>query len=107
MESFKNFLNNKYVRFLKNLYFLITFFFIVWMIFLDVNSFMFHNKLNKEVENLMEMKKKLENDISKDQKLIEYLKKDSNYEAFARENFYMRRDNEDIYIIEFKDSINK
>lgn len=77
------------------------------MIFLDVNSFMFHNKLNKEVENLMEMKKKLENDISKDQKLIEYLKKDSNYEAFARENFYMRRDNEDIYIIEFKDSINK
>ncbi|MAV80678.1 MAG: septum formation initiator [Flavobacteriales bacterium] len=107
MESFKNFLNNKYVRFLKNLYFLITFFFIVWMIFLDVNSFMFHNKLNKEVEDLMEMKKKLENDISKDQKLIEYLKKDSNYEAFARENFYMRRDNEDIYIIEFKDTLNK
>jgi len=107
LESFKNFLNNKYVRFLKNLYFLITFFFIVWMIFLDVNSFMFHNKLNKEVEDLMEMKKKLENDISKDQKLIEYLKKDSNYEAFARENFYMRRDNEDIYIIEFKDTLNK
>lgn len=77
------------------------------MLFLDVNSFMFHNKLSKEVEGLIEMKKKLENDISKDQKLIEYLKNNSNYEAFARENFYMRKDNEDIYIIEFKDSLNK
>ena len=77
------------------------------MLFLDVNSFMFHNKLNKEVEGLLEMKKKLENDILKDQKLIEYLKNNSNYEAFARENFYMRKDNEDVYIIEFKDSLNK
>lgn len=77
------------------------------MLFLDVNSFMFHNELNKEVKNLIKIKKKLENDISKDQKLIEYLKNNSNYEAFARENFYMRRDNEEIYIIEFKDSLNK
>ena len=77
------------------------------MLFLDVNSFMFHNELNKEVKNLIKIKKKLENDISKDQKLIEYLKNNSNYEAFARENFYMRKDNEDIYIIEFKDSLNK
>ena len=77
------------------------------MLFLDVNSFMFHNELNKEVKNLIKIKKKLENDISKDQKLIEYLKNNSNYEAFARENFYMRRDNEDIYVIKFKDSLNK
>lgn len=77
------------------------------MLFIDVNSFMFHNKLNREVKDLIEMKKKLENDISKDQKLIDYLKNNSNYEAFAREIFYMRRDNEDIYIIEFKDSLNK
>ena len=77
------------------------------MLFLDVNSFMFHNELNKEVKNLIKIKKKLENDISKDQKLIEYLKNNSNYEAFARENFYMRKDNEDIYVIKFKDSLNK
>ena len=77
------------------------------MLFIDVNSFMFHNKLNREIKDLIEMKKKLENDISKDQKLIDYLKNNSNYEAFAREIFYMRRDNEDIYIIEFKDSLNK
>tara|TARA_B100001057_G_scaffold490076_1_gene577623 strand:- start:374 stop:607 length:234 start_codon:yes stop_codon:yes gene_type:complete len=77
------------------------------MLFLDVNSFMVHNKLNKEVKDLIETKKKLEIDISKDQKFIEYLKNKDNYEAFARENFFMKKDSEEIYVIEFKDSLDK
>ena len=28
-----------------------------------------------------------------------------NYEAFAREKFFMKKEGEEIYIIEFKDSI--
>jgi hypothetical protein len=28
-----------------------------------------------------------------------------NYEAFAREKFFMKKDNEEIYIIEFKDTL--
>ena len=40
-----------------------------------------------------------------DKKLIKDLQNIDNYEAFARENFYMKKDNEEIYIIEYKDSL--
>ena len=39
------------------------------------------------------------------QKLIDDLKNPDNYEAFAREKFFMKKKDEEIYIIEFKDSI--
>ena len=38
-------------------------------------------------------------------KLIKDLNDIDNYEKFARENFYMKKDDEEIYIIEYKDTI--
>jgi len=49
--------------------------------------------------------KKLKKEIENDQKLIDDLKDPDNYEAFAREKFFMKKKDEEIYIIEFKDSI--
>ncbi|MBT7553825.1 MAG: septum formation initiator family protein [Flavobacteriaceae bacterium] len=75
------------------------------MLFMDTNSFMFHEQLNSEINQLIEQKKKLEIEIDIDKKLIKDLQNIDNYEAFARENFYMKKDNEEIYIIEYKDSL--
>ena len=36
-------------------------------------------------------------------KKIKELKNDDRVEKYAREKYYMKRDNEDIYIIEFED----
>ena len=76
------------------------------MLFIDVNSYLFHRELNREIKELEMRKKTLEEDIKKDINLLEYLKNDENYEAFARE-FFMRKENEDVYITEIQDSIEK
>ena len=75
------------------------------MLFMDTNSFLFHKELNAEINNLKEQKKKLKIEIEKNIKIIEDLNNIDNYEAYAREKFFMKKDNEEIYIIEFKDSI--
>lgn len=79
--------------------------FIIWMIFLDTNSYLIHNRLNSEIEQLIIKKENLKKEIEKDKKFINDMKDLDKYEAFARENFYMKKDGEEIYIIEYKDSI--
>ncbi len=72
---------------------------------MDANSYLFHKELNAEINSLKEQKKRLKIEIEKDKKLIEDLNDMDNYEAFAREKFFMKKDNEEIYIIEFKDTL--
>jgi len=72
---------------------------------MDANSYLFHRQLNKEINDLKEQKRLLEIEIKNDKKLIEDLNDLDNYEAFARENFFMKKENEEIYIIEFQDSL--
>jgi cell division protein FtsB len=79
--------------------------FIIWMIFLDTNSYLIHSRLNSEIEQLIIKKENLKKEIEKDKKFINDMKDLDKYEAFARENFYMKKDGEEIYIIEYKDSI--
>ena len=90
---------------MTNIYVAITIVFLIWMIFFDVNSFLSHYQLNSEINELKEQKKNLEIEIEKDKKLIEYLKDMDNYEAFAREKYYMKKKDEEIYIIEYADSL--
>ena len=90
---------------MTNIYVAITIIFLMWMIFFDVNSFLSHYQLNSEINELKEQKKNLEIEIEKDKKLIEYLKDMDNYEAFAREKYYMKKKDEEIYIIEYADSL--
>jgi cell division protein FtsB len=82
-----------------------SFIFIIWMIFLDTNSYLIHNRLNSEIEQLIIKKENLKKEIEKDIKFINDMKDLDKYEAFARENFYMKKDGEEIYIIEYKDSL--
>jgi len=90
----------------KNIYIIIFIIFAVWMIFFDGNSLLIHREVNKDINKL-----KKENDyyikgIEKDDKEIKEILDSNGLETFARENYYMKKDNEDIYIIEYQDSIN-
>ena len=82
-----------------------SFIFIIWMIFLDTNSYLIYNRLNSEIEQLIIKKENLKKEIEKDIKFINDMKDLDKYEAFARENFYMKKNGEEIYIIEYKDSL--
>jgi cell division protein FtsB len=83
-------------------------FFIVWMLFLDNTSYMEQRILNKQLNELEDNKKYYQNEIKKDDENIKLLKNPDQIEKYAREKYYMKRDSEDIYIIEFEnDSLNE
>jgi len=93
------------LKYFKNIFVLITLGFIFWMLFLDSNSFLIHKDLNEEISDLENEKEYYRKEIIKDNKAIKELKKEEGLEKFAREAYYMKRENEDIYIIEYADSL--
>ena len=101
---------NKYKRFLKpfkNIFLLILIVFSVWMLFFDSNSWFIHNELNNDIDDLENEKKYYEKEIKQDDKEIKKLSNEEGLEKFGRENYHMKKDNEEIYLIEYEDSIVK
>lgn len=98
-------LTDKYPVFkiLSNKYVIVTVFFIVWMLFLDNTSYMDHRVLNDQIDELESNKNYYQDEIKKDEENIKLLKNPDQIEKYAREKYYMKRDSEDIYIIEFEE----
>jgi cell division protein FtsB len=104
----KNPLNKLYIKYpwlkyVSNSYILIGLFFAIWMIFLDDYSTLNHRILNKEINELQTNKEYYQNEILKDESEIKHLNNPDYIEKYAREKYFMKRENEDIYIIEFED----
>ena len=99
-------------KFLKNLksligksyfkYLLILLAFMVWMTFLDTNSLLIHAELNREIKKLKNKRNALNEEILKDRTLIKKLDNVDSLEHFAREEYNLKKENEDIFIIEFQ-----
>lgn len=97
-----------WLKFLSNKYLLILLFFGAWMVFLDNYSLLDHRVLDKQIQELEDNKKYYKEEISKDSRNIKLLKNPTQVEKYAREKYYMKKENEDIFIIEFEqDSIKK
>lgn len=103
MARLKN--KGKYLKPFKNWFAIILVGFVVWMIFFDANSWFIHNELNNEIDDLEDEKEYYNREIDKDKKAIKKLKTEEGLEKFAREEYYMKRDDEEIYIIEYEDSL--
>jgi len=102
--------NSKYKRLLKpfkNVFLLILIVFSVWMLFFDSNSWFIHHELNKDIDKLEEEKKYYQNEIKKDNKEIKKLSTEEGLEKFGRETYNMKKEGEEIYLIEYEDSIAK
>lgn len=104
--KFKEFRKNRVVKFISNKYFILTFLFIIWMLFFDENSYLNHRELNEEIEELEDASDYYRKEIKRDSNVIENLNNKDSLEKYAREQYKMKRDNEDIYIIEY-DSLKK
>ncbi|WP_115462437.1 FtsB family cell division protein [Winogradskyella aurantiaca] len=97
----------KYLKPFKNLYVLALIVFAVWMLFFDTHSYLLHRELNEEIEDLENEKTYYKGEMTKDRKAIKELSTEAGVEKTARETYYMKKPNEDIYIIEYEDSIPK
>ena len=103
MAKFKK----KYLKPFKNFYLIVLIGFAIWMLFIDTHSLLLHRDLNKDIEDLENEKTYYINEIKKDQKAIKSLSTEEGVEKVARETYYMKKPKEEIYIIEYEDSIPK
>tara|TARA_B100001113_G_C21110176_1_gene622833 strand:- start:2328 stop:2558 length:231 start_codon:yes stop_codon:yes gene_type:complete len=71
------------------------------MIFFDSNSILVHNELNNDINDLNNQKEYYKNEIERDNIELNQIKTDSGLEKYAREKLFMKRDNEEIFIIEY------
>lgn len=94
---------NRWFRIASNKYLLVLLAFIFWMLFLDSNSWLIHRELDLEIDDLEKNKDYYLNEISKDKSIIENLDDSLELEKFARREYFMKRDNEEIFIVEFKE----
>jgi cell division protein FtsB len=96
-----------FLKIFGNRYVLVIIFATVWLIFLDNYSYFEHRVLDKEIQELEENKEYYIQEIKKDSTSIKQLNNSDQTEKYAREKYYMKRDKEDIYIIEFEDDVPK
>ena len=99
--TLKQLKNNKTIRFFSNRYVLIFIVFLVWMTFFDENSFLIDHEFNKEIDKLETDKDFYQTEINTDKKKIEKLEDPEQLDKYAREEYNMKKENEDIYIIEY------
>ena len=92
-------------KWISNKYVLILILFFVWMFFFDTNSWFIHKELNDDIRDLEDNKEFYKEEIQQDKKFIEKMKDSNEQEKFAREKYFLKKEGEDIYIIEHQDSI--
>ena len=105
MNVLKKIKNSKWFKVTGNIYVLIITIFVSWMLFFDSNSLLTHLELKQEINKLEKQKEHLQKEIDQDKKTIKSLRNDKGIEKFAREEYFLKKDNEEIYIIEYEDSL--
>lgn len=71
------------------------------MFFFDENSFLNHQEFNREIDKLKTEREYYKSEIYKDSVLVKKLENNQELEKFAREKYNMKKDNEEIYLIEY------
>ena len=103
--NLKQIRESKWFKIGTNIYVLVSAFFIIWMLFFDTNSFRILWSLESKIEDLERQKEELARQIQVDRRFIEKLSDSIELEKFGRENYYLKKADEDIFIIEFRDSL--
>ena len=103
--NLKEIRNSSWFKLGTNIYLLVSVFFIVWMLFFDTNSFRILWSLESKIDDLEQQKKELIRQIDEDRLMIQKLSDSIELEKFGREQYYLKKVDEDIFIVEFKDSV--
>ncbi len=105
----KEILNKSFKAVVKNKFLITGAIFFIWIALFDPSSWYDRNRLKKEKAKLESEKAFYMQKIISDSLSLQELKTNNdNLEKFARENYLMKKENEDIFIIvESEDSIKK
>lgn len=88
------------LKILRSKYFIAAMIFLVWVSLFDENNLIERYQLIKELKQTEKDKKYYRHRIEEDAARLRELKtNDDNLEKFAREQYLMRKDNEDVFII--------
>jgi cell division protein FtsB len=86
--------------FLRNKYLLTIIIFVIWVVLLDSNNLISQHKVMKDLKKLRAEKEYYVQRIEEDKRKLHELKTDDqNLEKFAREQYRMKKPDEDLYII--------
>jgi cell division protein FtsB len=84
----------------RNKYFLATVAFAMWMLFFDKNDMMSQYEYRSQANKLQEEKEYFEKETAQVKKDLNELNTNLNTaEKFAREKYFMKKDNEDVFVI--------
>ncbi len=84
----------------RNIFFLTGFAFAVWMMFFDENNLLVQYNRRHELVSLQKKSSFYKQEITKvTQQYKELTTSPESQEKFARENYMMKKDNEDVFII--------
>lgn len=95
---------SKAVKFLRkyilNKYFITVLAFLVWMIFFDSTSFLVINELNQEIDKYEKQLSYYKDEYQKNDDFYKKLMNNKDEkEKYARENYFMKKPNEEIFIL--------
>ncbi len=98
----KRWRNTTWFRILSNKYIFAILVFVFWMAFLDRNGIGLHMELNDRIDDLEEAKAFYETELEQNRRELEELESDpEKLEKFAREKYWMHKDGEEVFLIEF------
>lgn len=90
----------RYLKILKNKYFIVTLFIVTWMTFFDSNNFIHRIQNKLELQELKQDKRYYQQKIKETrQNKKELIQNKETLEKFAREQYFMKKEDEDVYVI--------
>ena len=88
----------------RNKYLLAFILFFAWIVFFDDNSIVSHQQNKQRLHELIEQKEYYKERIASDKQKLEDLKSGvADLEKFAREQYFMSKPDEDVFIVVEKD----
>jgi cell division protein FtsB len=98
--NFKFIYPRKIPAILRNKYTLTIIIFVIWVLLFDSNNLISRIKEMKELQKLKADKEYYTKKIEEDRRKLHELKTDNhNLEKFAREQYHMKKADEDLYIV--------
>ncbi|RLD87256.1 MAG: hypothetical protein DRJ09_10600 [Bacteroidetes bacterium] len=87
-------------RYIHNWFFYTGLLFVVWISFFDKNSMIEQSKLNVTLRDLDAREQFYQSELEKASSEIQAYENDTTLlEKFAREKYYMKKDNEEVFVI--------
>jgi cell division protein FtsB len=93
-------MKNFFFKYIHNKFFYAGFLFAVWLVFFDQENLIVQHELSTTLHDLRNQKEYYIGETEKNQQTIQQLETDSAaLEKLAREKYYMKRKNEDVFVV--------